>query len=163
MLPAYQDILVATDFTPNSDHAFKHAVMLARLHQAKIHLIHVVAQVDTSMRSYISAVMGQDQLEELEQSHEQEAHATLKKQLHDFAEKELAEFPDDLKRFAGAEVFTGNPVSCILTEAARLNADVIVMGTHSKGALEHAFLGSVAEKVLQKSNRPIFVIPLPKK
>jgi nucleotide-binding universal stress UspA family protein len=36
------------------------------------------------------------------------------------------------------------------------------MGTHSKGALEHALLGSVAEKVLHKTTRPVFVVPLPK-
>jgi nucleotide-binding universal stress UspA family protein len=35
------------------------------------------------------------------------------------------------------------------------------MGTHGKGVLEHAFLGSVAEKVLRKARKPVFIIPLP--
>lgn len=162
MLPTYENILVATDFTPNSDNAFKHAVMLGRLNDAKIHLLHVVPQVDTSMRSYLSAIMGQERLEEFEQTHEQEAHDVLKKELEAFAKAELADFPEDQQRFAGASIAIGNPVTCILEAAARQNADVIVMGTHSKGALEHAFLGSVAEKLLNKSLKPVFVIPLPK-
>lgn len=161
MLPTYQNILVATDLTPNSANAFRHAVMLARQHNANIHLMHVVAQVDTSMRSYLSSVLGQGRLEELEQKHEQEAYARLKKELTDFAEAELSDHPEDMKRFSGSEVAVGNPVICILAAADKLDADVIVMGTHSKRGLEHAFLGSVAEKVLQKSKRPVFVIPLP--
>ncbi len=163
MLPTYQNILVATDFTENSENAFKHAVMLARLNDAKIHLMHVVPQVDSSMRSYLGSVMGQDKLEEFEKRNAQEAHAEIKQDLDRFIKTELAGSPEDLQRFAGAIVAVGNPVLKILETADKVNADVIVLGTHSKGALEHAFLGSVAEKVLQKSQRPTFVIPLPKR
>jgi len=162
MLPAYKTILVATDFTPNADQAFYHAVMLARQHDAKIYLLHVVPEVDASMRSYLSSVMGKEKLEEFEKNHQQEAHAELKIELDNFAAKELVDHPEDLARFAGSEVVIGNPVIQIIEAGKRLNADVIVMGTHSKGVLEHAFLGSVAEKVLKKANRPIFVVPLKK-
>lgn len=162
MLPLYKKILVATDFTPNSENAFKHAVMLARQNNASIYLLHVLPQIDTSIRGYLSAVMGDNQLENFEQKHEQNAQENLKKALDDFAKNELADFPEDYNHFAGSEVASGNPVVKILEAADKLNADVIVMGTHSKGALEHAFLGSVAEKVLGKSQRPVFVIPLPK-
>ena len=54
----------------------------------------------------------------------------------------------------------GNPVVEILAAADRINADLVVMGTHSKGALKYALLGSVAEKVLRKSHRPTLVVPL---
>ena len=36
------------------------------------------------------------------------------------------------------------------------------MGTHGKGAIGHAFLGSVSEKVLRRIRKPVYVIPLPK-
>lgn len=161
MLPTYQNILIATDFTPNSDHAFKYAVLMARQHEAKIHLLHVVPQVDTSMRNYFSIIKGQDWMAEFEEKHAEEAHLEIKKELDEFVKKELADSPKDMDYFAGSRVAIGNPVKCILETADELNADVIVMGTHSKGALEHALLGSVAEKVLHKSKRPIFVVPLP--
>lgn len=163
MLPTYQHILVATDFTENSDNAFKHAVMLARQHGAKIHLMHAVPQVDTAMRSYLSSVMGKEKLENFEKQHAQDAHTEIKDELDNFAKTELADHSEDLQRFAGAIVAIGNPVLKILEAADQVNADVIVLGTHSKGMLEHAFLGSVAEKVLQKSQRPTFVVPLPKR
>lgn len=162
MLPYYQRILVTTDFTPNSEFAFKHAVMLARHNNAKIFLLHVLPQVDSTMRSYISSILGESQLDELEHSNMERARDDLKASLDSFAKKELAAFPEDLARFAGAEVAIGHPVIKILEVADRLDVDLIVMGTHGKGVIEHAFLGSVAEKVLKKSTRPVFVVPLPK-
>lgn len=162
MLPLYNKILVTTDFTPNSDFAFKHAVMLARQNDAKIYLLHVLPQVDTSMRSYLSSVLGEDRLEEFEQNNLEKARKELAANLEAFAKNELKNFPEDYARFAGAQVETGHPVFKILEVAEKLDVDVLVMGTHGKGAIEHAFLGSVAEKVLRKCKRPVFVIPLPK-
>jgi len=162
MLPFYKKILVTTDLTPNAEFAFKHAVMLARHNNAKIYLLYVLPQVDSSMRSYISSMLGENQLEELEKNNMEKARTDMKQELDTFAKKELANFPEDLARFSGTEVVIGHPVIKILETANRLDVDLIVMGTHGKGAIEHAFLGSVAEKVLKKSTRPVFVVPLPK-
>jgi len=162
MLPTYKSILVPTDLSHNSQNAFKHAIMLARQNQAKIYLLHVVQQVDSAMRGYISSVMGETKLEDYEKKNQQKAQVILKKDLDKFVKDELEAFPDDLARFSGVEVLIGDPVVKILEQANKLNVDVIVMGSHSKGALEHAFLGSVAEKVLRKANRAVFVLPLAK-
>ena len=161
MLPNYKNILYATDLTPNSQYAFKHAMLLARKSSAKVHLLHVVPEVDNSFRSYVASMMGEGKLEELEKLHEEQARESLAKRLEDFAKTELADFPDDYKNITDIEVVHGNAVSEILHAAERMNADVIVMGTHGKGALSHTFLGSVAEKVLHKTKRPVFVIPIP--
>lgn len=163
MLPFYKKILVTTDLTPNSEYAFKHAVMLARRNDAKIYLLHVLPQVDSTMRGYLSAVLGENELDELETSNMENAKISMKKELEDFTRKELADFPEDLARFAEVIVAIGHPVVKILEEADQLDVDLIVMGTHGKGPIEQAFLGSVAEKVLKKSKRPVFVIPLQNK
>lgn len=157
MFPTYQNILIATDLTENSEHAFKHAVLLARLHDARIHLLHVVPQIEPV---YLSSLLGQEkELNKLKLQREQEALEEVRKQLDMFAATELADHPEDMKRFAGAMTAFGDPVDEILATGRRINADVIVIGTHSKGVIEHAFLGSVAEKVLKHADRPIFVIP----
>jgi nucleotide-binding universal stress UspA family protein len=161
MLPVYQNILIATDLTPNSEHAFKHAVLLARPSKAKIHLLHVVPEIDSSFRSYVSSMMGEGKLESFESQHEDQAREKLKRELEEFTSEELANYPEDFKNIAGVEIIHGHAVSQILQAADRLDADVIVMGTHGKGALSHTFLGSVAEKVLHKSKIPVFVIPIP--
>jgi nucleotide-binding universal stress UspA family protein len=161
MLPNYSNILVATDLSQNSVHAFKHAVMMARRNKAKMHLLHVVPEVDAAMRSYISALLVKGSLDRFEAQHEEEARLAMRAELKKFAEEELANHPGDLERLATIEVVHGHPAQQILRAADDLGADVIVMGTHGKGVLEHAFLGSVAEKVLRKARKPVFIIPLP--
>jgi nucleotide-binding universal stress UspA family protein len=162
MLPTYKKILVATDLTPNARQAFKHAVLMAKQsEETKIYLLHAIPQVDTNVRSYVSAIMGEGQLEVLESQHETQAREEISRRLKLFTEEELAGRPADLKNIAGIKVVHGEAVSQILKYAKEIDADVIVMGTHGKGALEHAFLGSVAEKVLRKSKRPVFVVPIP--
>jgi nucleotide-binding universal stress UspA family protein len=36
------------------------------------------------------------------------------------------------------------------------------MGTHGKGVLSQTFLGSVTKRVLRRTRKPVFIIPLPK-
>ena len=47
----------------------------------------------------------------------------------------------------------------ILAVADRLNAEVIVMGTHGRTGIRRALVGSVAEEVLRHAHRPVLVIP----
>lgn len=47
----------------------------------------------------------------------------------------------------------------VLSTAKEMEADVIVMGSHSRRWLEHILLGSVTEKVLKKTEIPLFIIP----
>jgi nucleotide-binding universal stress UspA family protein len=53
----------------------------------------------------------------------------------------------------------GDPVTSILERAARLDADLIVMGTHGAGGFERLILGSVTEKVLRKATCPVLTVP----
>ena len=55
----------------------------------------------------------------------------------------------------------GYPVDEILNTADREECDIIVLGTHGKGWLKHTFLGSVAGSVLERTRKPVFIIPLP--
>ena len=47
----------------------------------------------------------------------------------------------------------------ILEEAAKLNADLIILGSHGHGGLLRALLGSVCEGVLRKSILPVLIVP----
>jgi nucleotide-binding universal stress UspA family protein len=49
----------------------------------------------------------------------------------------------------------------ILTTAEEEGCDLIVLGSHGKGFLEHTFLGSVSRMVLDRTRKPVFTIPLP--
>lgn len=43
-----------------------------------------------------------------------------------------------------------------------LNCDAIIMGTHGKGIISHTFFGNTAKRVLRRTRKPVFIIPLPK-
>ncbi len=55
-------------------------------------------------------------------------------------------------------VLSGSPVEALIDHAARSGADAIAVGSHGRTGLAHAFLGSVAERVVQKARCPVFVI-----
>ncbi|MBU0908677.1 MAG: universal stress protein [Proteobacteria bacterium] len=88
MLQNYRNILVATDLTPTSVFAFQHAVMMARLSNAQLQLLHVVPEVDASIRGYVSTIMGAGSLDRFEQQHEEKARSLIKIRLEKFAREE---------------------------------------------------------------------------
>ncbi len=52
----------------------------------------------------------------------------------------------------------GRPAEEICAVARELDAEMIVLG-HSAGAVEAAFLGSVAREVLEEAACPVLVVP----
>lgn len=78
--------------------------------------------------------------------------------LQDFAER---------LRNAGIEATAllvhGSTVETILQEASDVDADIIVVGSHGKGAMNRLLLGSVSKGILHKSSLPVLVIPTHKR
>ena len=57
-----------------------------------------------------------------------------------------------------SKVVTGAPAEQIIRRARRWPADLIVMGTHGRSGLGRAFMGSVAERVLQRAACPVLTV-----
>ena len=53
----------------------------------------------------------------------------------------------------------GDRVPTIIGEVERQEADLIIMGSHGRGALYRRLMGSVSEGVLREANRPVLIIP----
>ena len=53
----------------------------------------------------------------------------------------------------------GTPYEKILKVAEEWRADLIVLGTHGRTGLSHLLMGSVAEKVIRHSTKPLFIVP----
>jgi nucleotide-binding universal stress UspA family protein len=53
----------------------------------------------------------------------------------------------------------GNPSDVILRVAEEWEADMIVLGTHGRTGLSHLLMGSVAEKIIRHSTKPLFIVP----
>jgi nucleotide-binding universal stress UspA family protein len=61
--------------------------------------------------------------------------------------------------FAGR---SGDPAEEILLYAAAHSIDLIVVGTHGRTGVSRVLLGSVAERVIRGSRRPVLVVPMPR-
>jgi nucleotide-binding universal stress UspA family protein len=60
-------------------------------------------------------------------------------------------------------VLDGEPVTSIVDYAASNACDLIVMGSHGRGGIQRALIGSVAEGVLRHASVPVMVTRLTKR
>ncbi len=58
------------------------------------------------------------------------------------------------------EVRPGEPHRTIVEVADEINADLIIMASHTRTGLSRILMGSVAEDVLRHAHRPVLVVPV---
>ena len=84
----------------------------------------------------------------------------IRNQVIDILTDEFMSGGMDLPRLEGVIVKPGAPVDVILDTANEINADVLVLGSHSS-EMHGSSLGSVPQKVLAHSRWPVYLIPQP--
>ncbi len=137
---APKTILVATDFGPAANLALEYARTLANRFHAAIHLVHIVKE------PYPIGVEGDvPDVTSFRESLLQSAHNQMRTL--------LAATPG-----ATGEVLAGQPAARIIESAAGHNADLVVMGTHGRGAVKGLLLGSVAAQVVRTAPCPVLTI-----
>ena len=162
MIPKIQKILYATDLSENSAYAFRYAVNSAKKHDATIIILHVIEQMSPFVRSLVDTYIDEEERKKLHDEKMTYAMDRIRNRLQIFCDRELKDDPECVDKIESIEVVEGYPADEILKKADELNCDAIIMGTHGKGFISHAFLGSVAERVLHRARKPVFIIPLPK-
>ncbi|MCK9273648.1 MAG: universal stress protein [Syntrophales bacterium] len=161
MIPRIKKILYATDLSKNSAYAFRYAINTAQKHEAEVVTLHVIEPLPQNAQIWMDLYVKDNKNKYLEENMKKAAE-TIRERWKIIKEKELADYPESAVREGNILVEEGYPAEVILRVADENNCDVIVMGTHSKGAVMHTFLGSVAERVLRRTRKPVFIIPLPK-
>lgn len=81
--------------------------------------------------------------------------------LHDLILTEMRETADDLARrdiVAVPAVVAGMPAESIVDEAEMRGADLIVMATHGYSGMRRWALGSIADKVLHATKKPLVLV-----
>ena len=58
-----------------------------------------------------------------------------------------------------ALLIQGSTVETIIKEAKKLQAEMIIMGSHGRNPISELFLGSVSRGVISQSNCPILIVP----
>ena len=138
---ALHNILVATDFGPAADAAMTYGRALAGTFGARLHLLHAMEN------SFLRSSSG-------------DPHA------HKAAALRQASRPDHRRRPHRAQGscrarHSDNPADAITEYAKSANIDLIVIGTHGRGAIAQILVGSVAERVVRTAGCPVLTVKHP--
>jgi nucleotide-binding universal stress UspA family protein len=152
-------ILVAKDLSKQSSRVIRYALELGCKFHAQVHVLHVMPTVDSSVLNMVALTMGADNLAKFNADNEAELAEKTHEQLDKIIQAETELMEEENVHPPQIEVHHGDPAPMILAVADRLDVDMIVLGSHSKGKLRYAFLGSVAEKILRKTNRVVTIVP----
>jgi nucleotide-binding universal stress UspA family protein len=161
MIPQIKRILYATDLSKNSAYAYRFAMNMADKFNAEIIILHVIEPIPPAARQYMKIYVDEAKWEEKIRYEQEMAAEGIKKRLEEFCTRESQNAPHCLALVSTILVRPGHPVEEILKAADERQCDMIIVGTHGKGFLKHAFLGSVARSVLDRARKPVFIIPLP--
>ncbi|MEZ6047127.1 MAG: universal stress protein [Planctomycetaceae bacterium] len=138
-------ILVATDFSPHSEVALNYAAEFGKTFQAEIIVATIVEE--PSLMAELPP-MGEayfpPNLAELQQ---QTAEKACQKKIEEHGLQN-----------ARTVVTIGTPFVEIVRLAREENVDMIIIGTHGRGAIAHMLLGSVAEKIVRKAPCPVLTV-----
>jgi len=151
-------VLIALDYDPTAQKVAEAGFLLAESMNAEVILLHVISDpVYYSSREY-SPIMGFTGYMEM---------GPLQSVNVDKLKIASQQYLDNSKKHLGDEtiqtiVKEGDCAESILNAAKEMNADIIVMGSHSRKWLENIIMGSVAEKVLHNTSVPLFIIPTKK-
>jgi nucleotide-binding universal stress UspA family protein len=148
---ALKRVLVATDFSEAADAALAYGRALARTFGATLHVLHVADDMYMRLGGDAYAAV----LPDLQQDVERQAKDRLVQLLVD---------DDSMPLPAEAVVITaGATAPAIVNYAAKADIDLIVVGTHGRGAVAHLLMGSVAERVVRTARCPVLTVRHPER
>jgi nucleotide-binding universal stress UspA family protein len=135
----FETIVVAMDFSVKSSATLRYAQAIARLHGAKLLLVHVIDPIAYAFPAGVPASLSAD-------------HA---------AREELNRIEEDTRRQGigvHSLVETGNICERLLQSVRDNNGDLLVLGTRGKTETGRVALGMIARKLLAKAACPILTV-----
>ncbi len=142
---ALKNVLVATDFGEPAAVALNYGRDLARTFNARLHVVHFVDDVIARWSPEMGLV-SEDLQKDLEERGWRDLNALI---------------TDDDRRTLSivADVRTSLNAATGIVEYAKAHAiDLIITGTHGRGAMKHFLLGSVAERVVRLAPCPALTV-----
>jgi len=138
-----RNVLIATDFSRCSNSALHFGLRLAKSYQATSHIVFVIPNDQYLLAGPEAYVAARD----VARRDLQELEAELRR-AHSCVEG------DDYHLY----LLEGPIADAILDFARQKQIDLIVLGTHGRGGLQKALLGSVAERVFRHSPVPVLTL-----
>ena len=142
-------ILAATDLSAPARHAVERAALVAKDARTALHLVHVIS----------NPVLGR--LRRLLEEPQDDVELRLRRKI----DQDVARLGEHLAQAYGvtaaADVVTGDLIASIVGHAAASRAGLLVLGARGASFMRHLMLGSTAERLVRKSDRPLLVVKEP--
>ena len=136
-------IVVATDFTPEAEKALTYARALAHHFASKLTLAHVI---DLSIAVPLEASFGGPDLDSMRS----DGAENMDRALHDLEINGL--------KAQGETLEAHNPAEAIVKLSEKIDADLLIVGTHHRRGLSKLLLGSCAEAIIHNASCPVLTI-----
>ncbi len=141
-------ILIPTDFSPTSRHAFSYAIDMNKLFNARLYLVHVLQDFTEFSEYTLSATI----LPQLYIEFEQNATSKLEEMVG-------MAVPQDMH--CDTYILHGVPFYELIQFARNEQIDLIVIGSHGRTDLKHVLFGHTAEKIVKKAPCPVLSVKHP--
>jgi nucleotide-binding universal stress UspA family protein len=145
-----KNILVATDFGEAADAALEYGRALARTFRSTLHVLHV------AQNAYATTVGGEAYVA---------VFPDIQRDIEDAARRQLDERVVDNDPYAlptRPVVITSNATAAAIVDYAKTHdIDLMILGTHGRGAVAHLLMGSVAERVVRTAPCPVLTVRHP--
>jgi nucleotide-binding universal stress UspA family protein len=151
-VPNISKILVATDFSDDSNYALSYAVEMAQRFSAELIVLHVDQPLAPVMVSELNPGLDLGAMNRIAEEQRLLALREVDKTVDRLREKQL--------KVRGL-LRVGAPFLEIVITAQNENVDLIVIGTHGRSGLAHVLMGSVAERVVRKTHCPVLTVRHP--
>lgn len=154
-------VLIAIDYHPTAEKVAEEGHKLAKQLGAQTCLVHVRAEssyYDTSYRNFFG-LEGYGMAADPALATDPSLSSEVKNTTDDFLESAARHLNDSS---VGTHMAEGDTDTAILAYADEWQADMIVMGTHSRSGLEKMLMGNVTAKVLEKTKVPMYMVPVEK-
>ena len=159
-----KNILVSTDFSPESHHAFEVALQLARHTGGSVTLLHVLESIEShtaNFSAYGGPVNGNDL-----PNGDGGIDALFAIKLMEVTKRRMRALKDEAAALAPGvpvrdAVETGRIGDGILSAIQRHGSDLVVMGAQGHGAMEHFFVGSNTERMVRLAPCPVLAVKHP--
>jgi nucleotide-binding universal stress UspA family protein len=145
---AIKTILFPTDFSGSSAVAWKHALLHAKQHKARLVLVHVVHRMPQDYQFLIVGMTPHQIYESLKRRAEQK----LERMAKEARKKRIT---------CDVVIRDGQPFVQIIRCARERKADIIVMGSRGHTGLKQVLLGSVAERVVSEAPCSVLIVRQP--
>jgi len=149
-------ILIALDNNASAQKVAETGYELAEALHAHTILLHVTSHATYYSSLNYSPILGFDSFSNVD---------VVQTNTVEELKRTAEDYLDSMKWNLGDETIQtiikeGDFAENISQTAKEMNADIIVMGTHSRKGLDKVLLGSVAENVLHHTTIPLFIIPV---